>query len=322
MNSRQSLRMLAALVVLAAGSMLIACDQAEPTATLALATAPAADALTSPLQPAPDFEGVLAFHTDRSGVLQIHLMRGDTSAETSLTQDPAGAFEPAWSPDCGSIVFASKRMDPNAFELFTMQRDGGEQTILFANPPADDWSPAWSPSGDTIAYQTNQSGHLNVCFATPDGESLGCLEGDASRASPSWSPDGSQLLYVSDRDGDWDIYLTDYPVSSEPVQLTENNVPDANPRFAPDARTIAFASKRVGNFDIFTMDGDGSNEVQLTSGGEDDVTPFWVGSDTIAFASLRTSDWELYLMDADGANQVQLTFSPGLDKWPAWCPGE
>jgi TolB protein len=322
MIARRGLSVLAALVVITSGCLLSACEQAEPTATEAPTAVSVTEPFVSPLQPDAEFEGALAFHSDRSGVLQIHVMRGDTLAETRLTEDPGGAFEPSWSPGCSSIAFASKRMDPNAFELFTMLSDGSEQTILRQNQPADDWSPAWSPLGDTIAYQTNQSGRLDVCFMTPDGEPLGCLEGDYAKASPSWAPDGSKLLFVGDRDGDWDVYLTDYPASSEPVQLTENNVPDANPRFALDAKTIAFASKQVGNFDIFRMDDDGSNEVQLTFEGEDDVTPYWVGSDRIAFASRRTSDWELYLMEADGTNQVQLTFSKGLDKWPVWCPGE
>lgn len=322
MKTREILISSMTLIALSVACLVSACAAGEITPTPSESISALEPPFDSPLQPAQPFEGTVAFHSERNGLLQIYLLRGDTPEAVRLTADPAGAFEPDWSPDCGSIVFASKRLDPDAFELYTMHEDGSGERLLFENQPADDWSPAWSPVGELIAYQTNQSGELDICFVNPAGESQGCLEGDYKKASPAWSPDGTKILFVSDRDGDWDIYLTDYPAVSEPVPLTDNNASDLNPRFSPDGRSVAFASNPLGNFEIFVMDADGSNLVQLSAVDGDDVTPRWMGNDKIVFASQRTGDWELYVMNRDGSNLVRLTDSPGLDKWPVWCSGE
>ena len=322
MKTRELSISLLVLVGLSVACLLSACgsDEATPTPSESVSVLPSP--FESPLQPVQQFAGLLAFHSERSGTLQVYLLQGDTAEVVRLSDDPAGDFEPDWSPDCRSLVFSSQRLDPYGFELYTVGKDGSGEKRLIENQPADDWAPAWSPAGDIIAYQTNQAGRLNICFVNTAGESQGCLEGDYNKATPAWSPDGSTILFVSDRDGDWDVYATDYPIASEPVPLTDNDASDSNPRFSPDGTVIAFASNPLGNFDIFVMNADGSSQVQLTNDAADDATPRWMGSDKIVFASQRTSDWELYLMDRDGSNVEQLTDSPGLDKWPVWCPGE
>ncbi|NRA09710.1 MAG: PD40 domain-containing protein, partial [Myxococcales bacterium] len=65
------------------------------------------------------------------------------SNRMNLTNDPAGDFDPAWSPDGTQIAFYSVR-DGN-FEIYVMNAvDGSNQTRL-TNDPSDDTSPAWSP---------------------------------------------------------------------------------------------------------------------------------------------------------------------------------
>lgn len=326
MNTRKPVKPVLWIVLLAA-CLLSACQGAEQEATHTFESAPLTpqpQVFESPLeQPGVHFDGVIAFHSKRSGALQIYVLQGDAGETVRLTNDTGGAFEPSWSPDCGSIVFASGRDDPNSFELYTMLNDGSEQTRLLENQPADDWAPAWSPVGDIIAYQTNQAGKLSVCFVTVDGEPQGCLESGYSNALPSWSPDGSKILFTSDRGGGgWDVYVTDVQGDSTPMQLTDNDVVDMHPQFSPDGQFIAFDSKRAGNYDIFIMNADGSGEIRLTTDGADDVTPRWVGNEQLVFASARTSEWELYLMDRDGGNVTRLTYTAGMNKWPVWCPAK
>ena len=316
----------AALLIV--GSLLCACQAAsqdQPGTPESVLPTPGTEAFRSPVELAtesPDayFEGSIAFHSERSGSLQLYILDGETGETEPLTFAPAGSFEPNWSPDCKSLAFASEP-DPGSFEIYTMQIGSDVQKRLFENQPADDWSPAWSPEGDVIAYQTNQTGKLNVCFVSVDGEQQGCIEGEHSNALPAWSPDGSSILFISNRDGDWEIYLDDFPTTSSPTKLTDNEAVDMHPRFSPDGELIVFDSKRSGNYDIFVMKADGSQETQLTSEGADDVMPDWLGDGRIVFASRRTSDWELYLMDQDGQNVTRLTSAPGLDKWPVWCHG-
>lgn len=279
------------------------------------------DALESPVA---SFKGKLAFHSQRSGILQIYVLDGDTGEITRLTNDSAGAFEPNWSPDCSSIVYTSKRDDPNSFAIYTMGDDGSDQMRLFEHQPEDDWAPAWSPNGTMIAYQTNPNGRFTICFVSTEGEREGCLEESVDAGSPSWSPDGETLLFTANWDGYWQIYAINRSDGTGPTQLTHNGYTEKYPKFSPDGRYIAFSSKREEGFDIFIMRADGSDEIQLTTHSADDVSPEWIGNDQIVFASLRSlfgssRDWDLYLMDRDGQNITRLTDTKGLDKWPSWC---
>lgn len=318
---QKQLRFLVAFSLALVALLLSSCQE-EPVPTES-PVSPLPPAFESPVTPQSLFSGVMAFHSDRSGSLQVYTLEGETGDVTRVTDDPAGAFEPTWSPDCQALAYASKQLDPNAFELYTVGRDGSGEMRLTVNQPADDWSPAWSPVHNLIAFQTTRDQQLNVCFIDLDGEFLGCLEGGYNKASPAWSSDGSRLLFIGDQDGDWDVFVTSYPDLSEPVRLTDNDVPDMNPQFSPDGQYIAFSSKPVPtNYDIFLMNADGTGLTPLFQSESDDSNPYWVGNDTIAFASQRSTDWELYLINRDGSNLVRLTNTPGLDKWPVWCAGE
>jgi len=271
--------------------------------------------------PPPNFPGKLAFHSKRSGVLQIYVLHGNSGKIDPLTSGTRQSFEPNWSPDCQSLVYTSGNGGNDDFEIYTMQADGQNARKVLSHPIVDDWSPMWSPQGDTIAYVNNAKGRLNVCFVSIEGEQKGCLpRGEYDNAFPAWSPDGSKILFASDRDGHWNLYLATVGQESRPVQLSKNTYKNIQPSFSPDGRSIAFASKRMENYDIFVINADGSHERQLTTDPADDVTPRWVGSDQIVFASLRSRNWDLFLMKANGKDVRRLTRSDGMDKWPEWCP--
>ena len=72
----------------------------------------------------------------------IYVMNADGSDIRRLTNNPAGDFEPTWSPDGTKIGFTSDR-DWN-LEIYVMDADGSNQHNI-SNNSADDWEPAWSP---------------------------------------------------------------------------------------------------------------------------------------------------------------------------------
>jgi len=334
------------ILILALSYLLTACGAAEPSLATpqpspssqqqGFTPAYPAPAYPAPAYPAPEepsmpdlidpsapisFPGRLVFNSERTGPLQIFTLNGADGQVEQWLQTDAQAFEPSWSPDCQTIAFSSDSGGDDIFKLYTVQSGEQSANLLATEPDTLYWAPAWSPSGDVIAYQNNRDLLFNVCFLDPDGADLGCLDrGNFSNAMPSWSPDGSKLVFTSSRDGDWEIYLTDYPPSGEVIQVTNNEGVDFYPHFSPDGTRIVFAAKRLVDYDIYTMNPDGSDEIQLTEGVLDNTTPTWVGNDQIAFSSYRTQDWELYLMDMDGSNLTRLTYQTGKDQNPAWCP--
>ncbi|MBV9959098.1 MAG: PD40 domain-containing protein [Acidobacteria bacterium] len=75
------------------------------------------------------------------GAGEIRVLRLDGTSDLQLTTTNNNS-DPAWSPDNGQIVFASRR-DGN-FEIYLMDSNGNGTKRLTATEPAD-LSPAWSP---------------------------------------------------------------------------------------------------------------------------------------------------------------------------------
>jgi TolB protein len=71
---------------------------------------------------------------------------------TDLTRDPHNEFDPAWSPDGESVVFASDAASRAGFRsLYVIHADGSGLRRLTAGS-ADDSMPSWSPDGGPVVF--------------------------------------------------------------------------------------------------------------------------------------------------------------------------
>jgi len=272
-----------------------------------------------PSEGIPTFAGKLAFQTERFGALQVAILDGATGEISQLNSEVSQSFEPDWSPDCTAVVYTTGPVSGEDFEV-NIKALAGEARPLVTSSDTYDWAAAWSPIGDVIAYQNNRDALINICFTNLAGEDLGCMErGSFSNAMPAWSPDGTQLAFGSNREGNWELYVTDYPAFTSLTRLTTNNDIDFHPQFSPDGQTILFTSKRLGIYDLYLIKADGEGERPLTSDPADERDPVWVGDSQIAYTANIQDDWELYLVNADGSNVQRLTYARGADQWPAWC---
>jgi dipeptidyl aminopeptidase/acylaminoacyl peptidase len=145
----------------------------------------------------------LAFASDRSGSMQIHMMDMATEQVTQLTFLDAGADQPSWHPSDGRIVFHSgpsiymkavasgvpsliatgldefnayeyPSLSRNATEVLFSRRneinartlDGGVQRYVVQNWTTTEETPALSPGGVLVAYAVGCNG-LEVIAVTP-----------------------------------------------------------------------------------------------------------------------------------------------------------
>src|SRR5512132_1372494 len=68
----------------------------------------------------------------------------------------------------GKVAFQSDRANPSVYDVFTMNRDGTNQTNL-TNNLANDVYPSWSADGQKIAFQTNRDGNDEIYSMNADG---------------------------------------------------------------------------------------------------------------------------------------------------------
>ncbi len=101
---------------------------------------------------------------------QIFVVDLATGGRRALTDDPAGAYDPAWSPDGQWIAYASRAAVGT--NVWTMRADGGERRRL--TDGGADRGPAWSPDGDRLAFLRLQGSGYGLFYVelTPSGGSF------------------------------------------------------------------------------------------------------------------------------------------------------
>ncbi len=140
---------------------------------------------------APPQSPRIAFASNRDGNGDIYLMDPDGSNVTRLTNDPAGARDPAWAPDGVRIAFASFR--DGGPGIYVMNADGSD-VVRLTNE--DDVNPAWSPDGQRIAFTSfRDPSATSIYVMNADGSGVTRLTTDADDQNPTWSPDGQSIAF-------------------------------------------------------------------------------------------------------------------------------
>lgn len=199
--------------------------------------------------------------------------------------------------------------------------------------------PSWSPDGRSLAYTSDEGGHLGIWIRQVEGErALRVSQPGVDEAQPAWSPDGKLLAFVSTRrrGGRFGIFL-----GSRAVELyvygqngdlyvmpafggtARKIAEDAyDPAWSPDGKKLAFRSIRNGTWRIYTASvDDGKNE--LVGGVDARVIGLawspdgrWISY--VAGASAATG-WDLYVVPAGGGTPTRLTHDQAsIVLGPAW----
>jgi len=137
--------------------------------------------------------------------------RVGSQVATQITSGPSYDYQPDWSPDGRSVVFARYARD--AIELELLDLESGSVTPLTSNG-AVNVEPRWSPDGTRIAFvSTLYNRRWHIFVLSPEGakDPLRLTEDNDSKLpryyysrwdhyiSPAWSPDGNELVLVSNR---------------------------------------------------------------------------------------------------------------------------
>jgi tricorn protease len=242
--TRGRMKTLAALLLLAAASPLLAVDTtdtrmlADPAITAnRLAFAYANDLWTASLdgsrvqrltshagvESSPRFspDGSLVAFTGRyEGNADVYVVPATGGEPKRLTWHPGNDAVLGFTPDGKSILFASQReVHTSRFQqLFTVPVGGGAVSKL---PVPNASRASLSPDGKTVAYVPLREAFLGwkryrggttsrimlMDLASLDVEQVPQPEGRANDTDPAWM--GNTLYFRSDRDGEFNVYTFD-----------------------------------------------------------------------------------------------------------------
>jgi Tol biopolymer transport system component len=214
---------------------------------------------------------------------QLYLLEIGTGDLRELTPQAGRSLRPAWSPDGTQVAFitnhAAERTSATAFDLYLMNREGGDlRQLTFDHPASSSWFPWWSADGRHIALGSISwisNSDLYVVDVV-SGQATRLTEPGAEAAAPAWSPDGRFLAYETRFSGrPWEIVL--YEVGSGQDQTLPRSTGDQRrPAWSPDGAQVMYIGNDGRNWDIYQVGIAGSTAPRrLTRDRSIDYSPIW-----------------------------------------------
>lgn len=204
----------------------------------------------------------------------------------------SGAGDFALSPDESQIAFSVHG------EIFVMELEDGEGTDHIRRitaTPARERNVSWSPDGETIYFESDRRGNIDIFAArsTDDEEkrlsrsrkteTVRLTDSPENDRTPVPSPDGEKIAFLS---GNGHVWVMDADGSHAERLL---DTPDAlYTRWSPDSKWIAISQSNLGSLeDVFLVAAGGSGEpYNISRNANDDYSPFWTeNGERIAWAT-------------------------------------
>jgi Tol biopolymer transport system component len=166
----------------------------------------------------------------------VYVISPDGSNVSRLTTDPSNDFDPSFSPDGHSLVFASNRSSDSYASIWRMNADGSGQARLTLAMYFSDFEPVWSPDGARIAFTSTRD---NGGSGFPE---IWTMNADGSNPAPLRPLFGEVAGGAS-----WQRTLTAPPPPPPPPYVVKCRVPGVvGQKLSNAKRRIARAHCRVG----------------------------------------------------------------------------
>jgi len=243
---------------------------------------------------------------------------------TQLTSGPVYDYQPDWSPDGRTVVFA--RYAHDAIELQLLDLASGSVTPLTANG-AVNLEARWSPDGSRIAFVSSMyNGRWHIFVLSPEGakDPLRLTEDSGSKLpryyyskwdhyiSPTWSTDGKEIIFVSNRGhihGTGGFWRMEAHPGAAPRELRyEETTWKARPDWSPDGTRVIYSSYLGRQWNqLWLMPSEGGDPFPLTYGEFDATAPRWSRDGSrIAFVSNESGNTSLWVIDVVGARKQRV----------------
>ena len=182
----------------------------------------------------PDKQQLVFTHNSPS-TNKYQIVLADQHGENVGNIPGINGWDPTWSPDGKTILFASDKNGTN--QLYTVRLDGSRLTRI-TNLPALRGRSDWSPDGQSIVTYSGEPWHREVYIMNADGSNLRQLTPSGGNSQgPSFSPDGKWVTFTAyfdhpGEDNGCEIYIIRID-GTDLHRLTDNDYCDYQPRWGP-----------------------------------------------------------------------------------------
>jgi len=204
----------------------------------------------------PDDRHAVAQIVDlEGGAYDLWIYEIDRNIRTRFTFDSNGDVAPVWSPDGTMIYFASNR--GGNFAVYRKPLSGVGEVELVAGFDSDAFPESVSPDGRFLSVLVaNEETNADIHLIDLEGgyEAAPFRVTEFNEGGSVISPDGRWVAFHSDESGEFDIYVTTFPVVGRKWQISTAN--GVYPEWRADGGEIVYTDYG-GNLVVVKVDGGG-----------------------------------------------------------------
>ena len=255
----------------------------------------------------------------------LFLARQDGSSAKLLLSGRGAISWPRWSPDGSYLRFTVTQPKTQDNSIWEISLDGKHLREVSGNwsLPGDKCCGSWMPDGKYFVFQNSYLDRSKI-YAIPERTLsfsktglVGLTPGPILGSAPSPSTDGKKLFFIGSQPRTepirYDLGLKRF------VPFLSGISTDAL-YFTRDGQWVAYTQYPEGS--LWRSRVDGSQRMQLTSGGVRAFRPRWSpdGTNIVFFGTSPHHPWKLYLLPAKGGTPTQLIFDDANEGDPTWSP--
>ena len=210
----------------------------------------------------------------------------------------------------GRIIFASNRLGPGQWRIWTIRPDGSGLKQLTKGPSKiRDADPVFSPDGKSILLSSTRGGRRGVWRMSADGANLKRIcDGDQAE----WSPHGRKIALR--RQGR--IAVRDLASGKEKIITPADWTLCSGPAWSPDGKTIALARRKDNQNGIFTLPADGGKPTKLYDKRGACEPHFSPDGKRIVYET----ETRICTISPDGTHNRLVTHFGGVQRYARWSP--
>lgn len=266
------------------------------------------------------------YFSTKEGNPNLYITDTDTSFSKKLTDNPNFVYSPSWHPDGNKVLFT--HFQRTGSDLFVVDVSTLE-TIQLTTTPQKEISGSFSSDGSQIVFTSEMDTPTReIYIMNSDGTNIKRLTvNNVYEGSPSFSPDGKNIIFTrqfispdSTQTQNGELVLMEISTGAE-TRLTDTKEFEGLGVFSPDGKMIAFHRCYGSRCDIFVMNSDGSNEIDLTKGIDDNRWPQWSPDGKyLVYTRVADRNSEIWMMKPDGSEKKLIVSSDGRDETAVFRP--